>query len=260
MKPKRVWTDLKVEEVSLVSAPANKPALVTLFKSAQKADKPTCRGCGTSVAASDKYCKNCGAPFYKAAPTEDSMTDEQKAAEAAKQAAEQKVADEKAAEIAKAAEVAKANAAALEKERAEKADLEKKNADLSERIAKLEKDGRIAATKGRVAKSMKAVPVEASELADKLVALAEKDADLATYVETVLGKCSELIAKGELLAQKSKGIENGSAGSTVEQKVDALVAKKLAEDPKLTKAQAERAVWRENAGLYAEYEQERAQA
>lgn len=259
MKPKRVWTDLKVEEVSLVSAPANKPALVTLFKSAQKADKPTCRGCGTSVAASDKYCKNCGAPFYKAAPTEDSMTEEQKAAEAAKQAAEQKAAVEKAAAEKVAAEKAEAEAA-IAKANAEKAELEKKNADLSERIAKLEKDGRIAATKGRVAKSMKAVPVEASELADKLVALAEKDADLATYVETVLGKCSELIAKGDLLAQKSKGIENGGATTTVEQKVDALVAKKQADEPKLTKAQAERAVWRENPGLYAEYEQERAQA
>lgn len=78
---------LRINEVSLVDRPANQHAKVLLAKrepskkmdpdpvdvhvdrmssSADAKTDPSCRKCGQSVDHIDKFCKGCGAPFYKA--------------------------------------------------------------------------------------------------------------------------------------------------------------------------------------------------
>ena len=259
MKPKRVWRDLEISEVSLVSAGANQPAFVTLFKSkgagmkcpecgsamspgekcpkcgaseAKKSDSggQTCRGCNTSVEAADKYCRGCGAPFYKRETMDENQKIEKALADA--KAEMQKAFD---AEREKLAKEAEARESALKAKIAEQARVEKKR-DAVERVGKL----------------FKSVPAQADELADKLVEIEEKAPEVAKYFEEILGKCSVAIAEGELLKQKADA-QDPVGGDDVLAQVDKKVAEKLASNPKLTKHQAEAEVWRENRDLYSKY-------
>jgi len=64
----RKLLDLVLEEISLVDSPANPGAKILLAKRApvEKDDTPVqCRLCDMPVEKDDKFCKGCGAPFYK---------------------------------------------------------------------------------------------------------------------------------------------------------------------------------------------------
>jgi len=287
---KRKFVDLEVEEVSLVAAGANKHdkkngAYVRMIKAdgrinvVEKASGATCRICATGVADSDKYCRGCGAPFYKT--EEKNMTDQEKAAQAAeaekaasdKAAAEKaeadKVAAEKAATEKAAADKAQADAADAEKaaeakKAAEQTDLQKAQTELQKsqaKVAELEKAAKIRTKKDHVASVMKAIPGKQDELAEKLVALDILDGDIAKFVEGVLTQASALIEKGGLAQNADPTVPTVDAG--VLAKVDKLVAKKLegvSKPSKAQKAKAEAAVWQENPDLYAEYLKSQAQA
>jgi hypothetical protein len=237
VKKPTVITDLEVKEVSLVSSPANPPSRVTLLKSKGTA----CRLCTQSVSETDHFCKGCGAPFYK---NEDHM-DEKKAEEIAKAAAEKAAAEKAAVE----ADLAKAQAtiSELQKAAARVEALEKS-------LAAEQKIRKTAETEARVKSVMKGIPAPSAELAGRLVALADTDAELATYVESLLTKCSELIDKSPALEQiadttsVAKGESEGE--QSVEEKVEALVAKKLSENPGMTRTTAEPMVWAENRDLW----------
>jgi chromosome segregation ATPase len=238
VKKPTVITDLEVKEVSLVSSPANPPSRVTLLKSKAA---PACRLCTQSVGETDHFCKGCGAPFYK---NEDHM-DEKKAEEIAKAAAE-KAATEKAAVEADLAK-AQATISELQKAAARVEALEKS-------LAAEQKIRKTADTEARVKSVMKAVPAPSAELAGRLVALADTDAELATYVETLLTKCSELIEKSPVLEQVADTTSVAKAEATgdqsIEEKVEALVTKKMAENPGMSRTTAEPMVWSENRDLW----------
>lgn len=144
-------------------------------------------------------------------------------------------------------DMTKAVRTAIEKEYAEK--FAAQNTELKKLAKQLKVTDKVSFVKS----TLKSVPVKAEDLADKLVDLAEVSAPLAQFVEDTLKSCSELIAKSELLKQQGS---TEPAVSSVIEKVEKLIEKKRAENPKLTKATAEAAVWRDNPGLYAEYEKE----
>lgn len=241
MKPKRVWRDLEISEVSLVSAGANQPAFVTLFKSKKepvKMAQQMCRVCDTAVEAEDQYCRKCGAPFYKG----EAKVDEN-------QKIEKALADAK-------AEMQKAFDAEREKLAKEAAERE---SALKAEIAKQQRIEKKRSAVERIDKAMKSVPAKADELADKLVEAEEKAPEIAKFFEDILSKCSALIAEGEVLKQKSDS-QDPASGTSVIAEVDKKVAEKLAANPKMNKHQAEAEVWRENRDLYSKYIAEQQQA
>jgi hypothetical protein len=241
MKPKRVWRDLEISEVSLVSAGANQPAFVTLFKSRKgepMKKAQTCRVCETAVDQEDQYCRKCGAPFYKGETQVDENQKIEKALADAK-AEMQKAFDAERAKLAKEAE---------ERESALKAEVAKQQAE----IAKQQRIEKRRDAVARIDKAMKSVPAPSEELADKLVEAEEKAPEIAKYFEEILVKCSAALAESALL--KQKGDSTDPAGSDdVLSLVDKKVAEKLAANPKMNKHQAEAEVWRENRDLYAKY-------
>lgn len=245
---KRKFVGLEVEEISVVSAGANPHAHIVLLKSTKKLEKKDdqqCRLCSTVVNAGDKYCKGCGAPFYK---TEEIM-DEKLKAELEKQAAEVAKANAELTERVKKSEEALAAA------NARTAELEKKNAETA-RIAK------VRDKKDSIKSTMKGLPAPA-DLAEKLVEIEEKvGEELSKYLEEVLAKAAALVEEGMLLKQTSAGVtKNASAVSSVQKKVDELVAELQKADPKLSTAKAEAQVYTAHPALYKEYiaEQEQAQ-
>lgn len=240
-KPVAIITDLEVEEVSLVANPANKPSRVTLWKSAPKEPSvpktekaaQECRICTQAVDGEDKYCRGCGAPFYKSENEEPKMTEST---------------DPKAATTEDIAKSREATEKAMAEELAKRDEaLAKANAELSA----LRRERIVSAKCQHVEKSMAAVGAPAEELAEKLVALAEKDAELAKYFEALLVKASEVMAKSALFGAVTE--PTAQAVGDIEKKVDAMVAAKMAEDKTLTKAKAEARVWHENPGLYKDY-------
>jgi len=291
-KKTRRLVKLDVDEVSLVESPANTGSKVTLFKAIHPAFKPTpdprpepepgtyCRICLEAVEAADQYCKNCGTEFHK---KEKHMTKQEAEKAAAEKVETEKGETEKAeAEKAEAekveAEKAEAEKVEAEKIEAEKIEAEKAEAEkiekaqmtelekVSSRVVELEKANadlvrvsKVNEAKTRVTTFMKSIPGTADELAEKLVALAEADKELASFVEGVLRKSNELIEKGGL-EQKSETGHGDQLDITAVAKVAKLAAELMAKDPKLTKAQAEAATWKANPALYVEYEKEKAEA
>lgn len=267
---------LEVTEVSFVTAGANEPSKIKLYKSKSGMDNivkgaATCRMCGYSVKESDKFCHECGIQFWKSAPKEKTeMTAEEKAAaDAAAAVVAKAAADAAAAEaetIAKAAkdaaDKATADAAAAEAVAVEKADLVKQLEIAKAATAKAE--GELAASKriekvrdakDRVVAKMKSVPVAVDELSEKLVQLAEANPDLAEYFEGVISKANALAEQS--LSQASNPAAPATTGSA-EDKLNALVAKKRSETPELTKEKATVIVLNENKALYNEYNAEKA--
>ncbi len=259
----KVFTDLEVEEVSLVSDPANPKARVSLLKArnkksadpdrndniVDKAEGTMCRLCDTKVADADRYCRNCGAPFYKAAHIKDEDMNKNEKTEPVAAPAAPAPAD---GDVAKALETERAEREALAKRLDEQA---KENEALKKSLAEQSRTMKLANAKDRVEKTMKGIPGDG--LADKLVELAEANPELAKAFEEFLVKASALIEQGEAFKQASANVTKAPAGSTVQERVDVLVKAAIEANPKLTKAQAEAQVWSENRNLYAEYEDER---
>jgi hypothetical protein len=282
-------TTVDVDEVSLVASPANRGSKVTLFK-AERVEKECpvcdpapppepgtyCRMCGEKADAADYFCRSCGVEFWK--KEKNMKKDEAKEAEV-KEAEKAAVAPEATPEPtpdpepAKKADdptpdpepAAKVDEPTPEPEPAAKTELtevEKKDAEIAElRKANLElvRVGKVREAKERVTSVMKSIPAAVDELSEKLVALAEADAELAEYVEGVLAKASALIEKGGLEQAAETGHGN-ELDITPEAQIAKIAADKMAADPKLTKAQAVAAAWRANPGLYNEYEKNKAEA
>lgn len=212
-KPKRIFSDIQIHEISLVSAPANPDAKVLLFKSK-------------------------GVPHKEITlPEKTTPTPE----------------ETKPAEVAKAAEPVKTETTE-EMKKSLRAEIEKelqtKLDKASAETAKLQKTLRVRDKLDFVKTVLKAIPGEADTLADHLVTLEDASPEVAKSLEATLKACSELIAKSELLKQKSSGLP---AAGSLDERVETLVKAKRASNSQLTAAAAEAAVWTENPQLYSEY-------
>lgn len=141
--------------------------------------------------------------------------------------------------------VTKEKLAQLQKEIADK---EATIAALSKGVAALEK----AARKAEIVKSVESTGagVDANEAADVLISAAP---EVEKYLLKVLGQ----LAAAQKPLLKTYGISDtqGSIQGDALEKISAIVAKKLAADPSLGVAKAEAQAWRENPGLYDEYQQ-----
>jgi len=255
----QVITELRVDEVSLVARPANQLSRVTLTKREDPMEdtdyisKGACRLCENKADAADKFCRGCGAPFFKNEEI-DPMTDAEKLAE--KAAAEEAEAAEKAAEkaaeaeeAAAQAEIDKADAELAEIAKAEETEAQKaadENEELREKLAKSELTVKTLAKSAMIDAEMPALPsVEDLDLAKALVAIEAVDADLAKSMETLLASCSKRLAEGTLLKQvsdpnaqdKLKGVEAG-------------VAELRKANPEMTKYEAEAAYWQAHKDEY----------
>ncbi len=279
MRAKRKFIDLTINEVSLVADPACPPATIKITKArgqmdrintVVKASTVECRICAQKVADEDKFCKSCGAPFYKTAPKEESVPEEkiEPVAEAAPEPvveAAPAVEPEPVVEPPPAVEVAPVQAAvepAPEPEpvqKAEATEVEKANIRVAELEKSLRETRRIVKVKDATTKIesvMKSIPAKADELADRLVALAELDAPLAEYVEMLLAKCAALIETNVLPATASVAV---ALTGTALERAEAL-AEKLAKERGISKAKALAEVWKTNKDLYKSYEQEKLEA
>lgn len=235
-----------------------------------------CRNCGQNeLGAEDRFCRSCGIPFMK---SEDKMPENTPAVVPVEKTEttpateptetpvvpavepEQKT-EAPAAEVTPAVEPEQKTeepAPAVEPvQKAEVVEIEKaEHIRLQKRVAELERKEKVNEAQARVVASMKSVPAKADELADKLVALAERDAELAEYVEGLLKKASALIEKGGLEQVASTSPE--TVEKTAEQKVADKVAELRKSNPKLTKEKAEALAWEQNPDLVRQYENEKA--
>lgn len=222
--------DLELSEISLVGDPANPLAKVVLYKSAPKVapvEKAQCRLCKTNVDEGDKYCRDCGAPFYKKETMD--PKDTPPVTEPTPAPVEKK--DDKV-EKALAEQVAKA--AALEAE-----------------VAQLRKAQKVRDRRDDIAKTMSSVPADMAVLAERMVELESRDAELAKYFEGILKSANELLKKSDILKQASTSsqVDLSDAEAELDRRADELVKSK----PGLTKSQAYREVLHNDPALYAKY-------
>jgi len=261
----QVISGLRVDEVSLVARPANQLSKVTLTKredviERHNVSKGACRLCESKVESADKFCRNCGAPFFKNEENESMVkTDDEKVA------AEQAEADEAAAaaevaktdaEIAEAeAVIAKADAELAEIAEAEQAEQTEKSAvdlakaendELREKLAKSELREKVLVKSALIDDTMAALPsVKDLDLAKALVSIEAGDSDLAKSMEALLASCSKQLAEGTLLKQ----VADPNAQDTLKG-VDEGVAAIRKARPELTKYEAEAEYWKTHKDEY----------
>lgn len=221
--------DLEVDEISLCGTPANPPSKVTLFKSKKPAvpvQKATCRLCTVPVDDGDKYCRNCGAPFYK----KETMDDKEKA-------------------TTPPVDVEKAD-----KEKTEKAlaDQVAKTAALEAELTKLRKAQQVRDKHDYIAKAMGAVPGETGKLAESMVELEGFSPELAKFFDETLKSVNALLEKSVVLKQASQPASKADATSP-ESELDRLADEVMKAEPGLTLAQAYRKALHSNPELYAKY-------
>jgi len=280
MKAERKITELEIQEISLVSQPACPQATIEITKSrrqniVQKAAGVECRICGTRVKDEDKFCHECGAPFYKSeepVKKEDKVEDPkvEKTEEATTEVEKTEVpAEQVEAPPVEPPDVPPAEAAPPpEPETPDPAeDLDKsavdgvvvaKDAEIAELKKTLLEKERVIKKKeaaDRITATMKSLPVKIEDLAELLVALAEKDADLAKSVEGIFAKASTLIDGGAL--EPATVESKGEGNSTVLDRV-AKMAQDRAKEKGITLQKATAEIWHENPGLYSEYQKEKA--
>lgn len=265
MAKKRVFTDLIVKEVSLVSAGANQPAFVTLLKSKdaenqeQRMEETQKNDGVVEAPAAEIPSVESPAPEAPVEKTEAEATPAAEVVPAAEPVVEKAMVTElekakadlekAVADLAaKQAELEKAQAA-IEAERIQKADLEKQKVEL-------EKAEVLRKTKDRVSATMKGIPGTVDELAKTLIALGHQ----AAGVESILVKCSALIEKGALSQTSSVQAGEIAAAGTASARFEQLALAKMKTDPKLNKYSAQAAVLHENPALYGELENEKAGA
>lgn len=252
--------DLEVHEVSLVGNPANPESKIVLTKSARvdvvtKKDGPVCRLCETPVGDEDRYCRSCGAPFYKSGDPDDK---EKNMEENVDGKTEESVATPEGASKADtpatpATPVAKAEVM----ETVSKSDFEALQKTLDEVQKSLVVERRIAkvkATRDTVEATMKSIPAETDELAENLVQLAEKAPELAAYFEGLLTKSSELVSSGQVLEQVASSATTTAktADDIHKAKVEELVASGM------SRIKAEAEAW--TPELVEQYEKEKREA
>lgn len=248
----------------------------------QPMTNPNCRRCGQTVDHVDQFCKSCGAPFHKseesvtdtatetvtetpAAPTETPVVEapatETPAAETAPAAesapetpaAEATPAVEAPAETEKSAESAPVVKAV---ETVEKAALDaalEKVAALEKALATETRLAKVAKVTDEITKSMKAIPgLKPAEFAPVLLSLREGSPAAAKTVESFLTAASKAL-ESTVFAQTAQAGASASVEKSFDSAKDeyeALIEKKIADNPKLSYALAGAMVIEENKALY----------
>lgn len=264
---------IKIDEISLVDSPANPLARVVLAKRvlAKADDDETCRLCNMSVAKEDRYCKGCGAPFYKADKEKKAMAlDKSKLAPEVAEHISKLEAD--LAEATKAGEqddkagVTSEARALLDKARSETEEARKATQKLleeaqaetqsaREELAKLQ-EARRSEEFHKKAEALRFLPgIATKELGAILKDISDKVPETFKKLEIVLKIWNDAIEAGGLFEEKgttAHGDDVGSASERVLALANAKVEKGVAKD--LSSALS--LVSRENPGLFREYRKE----